>query len=146
MRRRDFITVLGGAAAWPLVARAQQTKPIVGFLNSASPTAFAPYVEGFLKGLREAGYSAGGNVTIEYRWGEGQYERLPGLAAQLAALPANVIAATGGEPSGVAAQAATSTIPIVFAAGGDPIKVGLVSSLNRPNYGRRTDELWIEPR
>jgi len=137
MRRRGFITLLAGAATsavWPRAARAQQPPAMrtIGFLNSASPGPFAQYVGGFLKGLGEGGFAVGRNVTIEYRWAEGSYERLPELAADLARLRPDVIAATGGEPSGLAAKAATSSIPIVFAAGGDPVKAGLVTSLNRP--------------
>ena len=135
MRRREFITLLGGAAAWPLAGRAQapDKPPVVGFLNSASAAPFAPYLAGFAKGLRESGYAAGRNVAVEYRWAEGRYERLPALAAELVGLPADVIVTTGGEPAALAAQAATSTIPIVFAVGGDPVKAGLVPNLNRPD-------------
>jgi ABC-type uncharacterized transport system substrate-binding protein len=133
MRRREFISLLGGAAAWPLAARAQQpAMRTIGFLNSASAGPFAQYVGGFLKGLGEGGFSVGRNVTIEYRWAEGKYDRLPELAADLARQHVDVIVATGGEPSGLAAKAATSSIPIVFAAGGDPVKAGLVTGLNRP--------------
>ncbi len=138
MNRREFITLLGGAAAgsavsWPLPLRAQQPKvPVVGFLNTGSAGPFAQYVAGLLKGLNESGFSVGRNVEIEYRWAEGHYDRLPALAAELVGRPANVIVASGGEPSGLAAKAATSNIPIVFLAGGDPVQAGLVSSLNRP--------------
>src|SRR5690242_5144651 len=133
MRRREFISLIGGAAAWPFAVRAQQAAtPVIGFLNSASPDAFAPYVAGFLQGLRDAGYIDGQNVKVEYRWGYGQYDRLPQLAAELAGQQVAVIVASGGEPSVMAAKAATNSVPIVFGIGGDPVKLGLVASLNRP--------------
>jgi putative ABC transport system substrate-binding protein len=128
--------LVGGiAAAWPLVARAQQPAqktPVVGFLNSGSAGPFAQYVAGFTKGLQESGFISGRNVAVEYRWADGQYTRLPDLAAELVTWPVNVLVTTGGEPSALAGKAATSIVPIVFAAGGDPIKAGLVQSLNRP--------------
>jgi len=134
MRRRHFIGFAGGVAAWPLVARAQRPSvPVVGFLGATSPEGYATFVGGFQRGLKEAGFVDGDNVTIVYRWAEGQYDRLPGFAADLVSRHVSVIVATGGLPSSLAAKQATETIPIVFTLGGDPVKYGLVSSLNRPN-------------
>jgi putative ABC transport system substrate-binding protein len=133
MRRREFISLIGGAAAtWPLAVQAQQpAMPVVGFLNSAAVEALAPMVVAFRQGLKEAGYVVGQNVAIEYRWAEGQYDRLPALAADLVRRQAAVIFG-GGPPAALAAKAATTTIPIVFTVGVDPVSSGLVASLNRP--------------
>jgi ABC-type uncharacterized transport system substrate-binding protein len=133
MRRREFITLVGGAAvAWPLYARAQQkTLPVVGFMSSRSPEDSQSVLAGFRKGLSESGLVEGQDVVMEFRWARGDFDRLPALAAELVRDRVAVIVAAGAEPSAVAAKAATSTIPILFV-GGDPIKAGLVASLNRP--------------
>jgi ABC-type uncharacterized transport system substrate-binding protein len=132
MRRREFITLLGGAATWPLAARAQSAVPVVGFLNGQSAEGLTHVVAAFRQSLNERGYEEGRNIAIEYRWANGDVDRLPALAAELVQRQVAVIAATGGDPVALAAKRATTTLPIVFTIGGDPVALGLVASLNRP--------------
>src|SRR5829696_3752807 len=133
MRRRDFIVLLGGTAAWTIPANGQQpAMPVIGYLGPESPGPFASRVTPFREGLAETGYAEGRNVAIDFRWAEGQYNRLPGLAADLVNRQVAAIAAPGGAPIALAAKAATTTVPIVFEMGGDPVALGIVSSLSRP--------------
>jgi putative ABC transport system substrate-binding protein len=134
MKRREFITLLGGAAAaWPLVARGQQPGlPVIGFINNGSARAYEPFVESFRQGLRQAGLQVGVNVTIHYRWGEGEIAKLPGFISEFVRLPANVIVTGGSDVAAQQAKAATATIPIIATIGSDPVETGLVSSLHHP--------------
>jgi putative ABC transport system substrate-binding protein len=133
MRRREFIAGLGSAATWPVVARAQQPSlPVIGFLSPASPDTRRDWIAAFHRGLAEVGYAEGRNVAIEYRWAEGQNERLPLMAADLVQRGVGVIVAVDGTPAAIAAKAATKTIPILFIVGADPVELGLVASLGRP--------------
>jgi putative tryptophan/tyrosine transport system substrate-binding protein len=133
LRRRDFIPLLGGAASWPLAARAQQSSiPLIGYLGTTSPETFASRLQAFRQGLSETGYFEGRNVAIEYRWAQGQFDRLSGLAAELVGRRPNVLVSAGGNSSALAAKAATTTIPLVVEMGGDPVAMGLVTSLSRP--------------
>jgi putative ABC transport system substrate-binding protein len=132
MKRRDFITLIGGAAAWPIAASAQQAMSMIGFVSSRAPGESAGVVEAFRRGLSETGFVEGQNLAVAFRWAEGHYDRLPALAAELVNLRVAVLFAAGGPPSALAAKEATSTISIVFSAVSDPVRLGLVPSLNRP--------------
>jgi putative ABC transport system substrate-binding protein len=133
MRRREFLGFVGGAAAWPVAARAQQPKlPVIGLLGNNTAEGYAPRMAAFMQGLKETGFVVGENVTIEYRWANNQYERLPAMAADLVRTRVALIAALGNNLPARAAKSATSEIPIVFAMGADPVRLGVVASLNRP--------------
>jgi putative ABC transport system substrate-binding protein len=151
VKRREFITLLGGTAAtWPIAARAQQPAiPVIGFMSARSPEDSGHLLAAFRRGLAEGGYVEGQNVSIEFRWAHGQYDLLPTMAADLVSRRVSVLVAVGGDPSPRAAKRATSTIPIVFGVGGDPISEGLVESFNRPGGNATGDTLYtnmMEPK
>ncbi len=143
MRRRTFLLAVGGAPIWsPLTARAQGSRPTIGFLASGSPETFTTVVTGFLDGLRASGFADGNNVAIEYRWAQGQFNLLPSLAEELAQRPVDIIITMGGNVAALAAKRATSTVPVVFLTADDPVSSGLVGSLNRPG-GNVTGVTWL---
>jgi ABC-type uncharacterized transport system substrate-binding protein len=151
MRRRDFISLIGGTAVvWPLAGSAQQSgMPVIGFLSSRAPGDSTGVLAALYQGLREVGFVEGQNVQIAFRWAEGHYDRLPALAADLVGLPVAAIFAAGGQPSTFAAKVKTSTIPIVFSAVSDPVKLGLVASLNKPGgnvtgMSMFAEDLWAK--
>ena len=133
MKRRAFLAGLGGGAAWPVVARGQQAIPVIGYLHSASQEPYAAMMTAFRQGLGEASYVEGQNLRIEYRWAEGNFDRLPQMASELTDRNVRVLVTGGGDVAALAGQRATTSIPVVFAIGGDPVRYGLVSRLNRPN-------------
>jgi len=142
MKRREFIGLIGGTAVWPLAARAQHSRPTIGFLASGSPETFKTVLIGFLSGLKASGFLEGSNVAIEYRWAQGQFNLLQSLAEELALRPVDIIVTMGGNVAALAAKRATSTVPIVFLTGDDPVSSGLVGSLNRPG-GNVTGVTWL---
>jgi len=142
MKRRDVIAGLGAAAAWPLTARAQGARPVVGFLGSVSAKTFKSHLDGFLEGFKDRGFVDGRNVSIEFRWAEGQFDRLPAMAAELVSRPVDLLVTIGGNVAALAAKRATSTIPIVFLTADDPVASGLVASMNRPG-GTMTGITWL---
>jgi putative ABC transport system substrate-binding protein len=142
MRRRDFITILGSVAGWPLAARAQTALPVIGFMSSRAPVESAHLAAAFRQGLADTGFVDGQNVMIEFRWAEGDYDRVPGLAAELVNRKVAVLIAVGGDVSAVAGAKATTTIPVVFGMGGDPVNAGIVASFNRPGGNVTGYTIW----
>src|SRR5918994_4197832 len=146
MRRREFVMGIAlASAAWPGWAHAQPSLPVVGFINSQSPASFGHLAAAFREGLEEEGFAEARNVTIQYRWAEGDYSRLPEFVADLVRREVSVLVATGGEPSGLAARPASASIPVVFAIGGDPVSAGFVSSISRPGGNMTGLTQYTEP-